>query len=113
LRHTSQSDLLDKLPQISKVRYFDFLNSSKLSSLSYVLKLRNKYDATINIYPSNRREYNLISRIIGAEKRLAIKYLRKDFLNFGFLNNTRLLENDNLHNVEENFFICDKLIGKK
>ena len=106
-------DLYEKLPQISKVRYFDFLNSSKLSSLSYVLKLRNKYDATINIYPSNRREYNLISRIIGAEKRLAIKYLRKDFLNFGFLNNTRLLENDNFHNVEENFYLCEKLIGKK
>ncbi|MBI5730375.1 MAG: glycosyltransferase family 9 protein [Ignavibacteriales bacterium] len=106
-------DIYEKLPQISKVRYFDFLNSSKLSSLSYVLKLKNKYDATINIYPSNRREYNLISRIIGAEKRLAIKYLRKDFLNFGFLNNTRLLENDNLHNVEENFFLCEKLIGKK
>ena len=106
-------DIYEKLPQISKVRYFDFLSSSKLSSLSYVLKLRNKYDATINIYPSNRREYNLISRIIGAEKRLAIKYLRKDFLNFGFLNNTRLLENDNLHNVEENFFLCDKLIDKK
>ncbi len=106
-------DIYEKLPQISKVRYFDFLNSSKLKSLSYVLKLRNKYDATINIYPSNRREYNLISRIIGAEKRLAIKYLRKDFLNFGFLNNTRLLENDNLHNVEENFFLCEKLIGKK
>jgi len=106
-------DIYEKLPQISKVRYFDFLNSSKLNSLSYVLKLRNKYDATINIYPSNRREYNLISRIIGAEKRLAIKYLRKDFLNFGFLNNTRLLENDNLHNVEENFFLSEKLIGKK
>ncbi|TSA30661.1 MAG: lipopolysaccharide heptosyltransferase family protein [Ignavibacteriales bacterium] len=106
-------DIYEKLPQISKVRYFDFLNSSKLKSLFYVLKLRNKYDATINIYPSNRREYNLISRIIGAEKRLAIKYLRKDFLNFGFLNNIRLLENDNLHNVEENFFLCEKLIGKK
>ncbi|MCX6174555.1 MAG: glycosyltransferase family 9 protein [Ignavibacteriales bacterium] len=106
-------DIYEKLPQISKVRYFDFLNSSKLKSLSYILKLRNKYDATINIYPSNRREYNLISRIIGAERRLAIKYLRKDFLNFGFLNNTRLEENDNLHNVEENFFLCEKLTSKK
>lgn len=106
-------DIYEKLPQVSKVRYFDFLNSSKLKSLSYIFKLRNKYDATINVYPSNRREYNLISRIIGAEKRLAIKYLRKDFLNFGFLNNVRQIENDNLHNVEENIFLCEKLTGKK
>jgi len=106
-------DIYEKLPQVSKVIYFDFLNSSKLKSLFYILKLRNKYDATINVYPSNRREYNLISRVIGAEKRLAIKYLRKDFLNFGFLNNVRQLENDNLHNVEENFSLCEKLIGKK
>ena len=106
-------DIYEKLPQISKVKYFDFLNSSKLKSLSYVLKLRNKYDATINIYPSNRKEYNLISRITGAEKRLAIKYLRNDFLNFGFLNNIRQLENDNLHNVEENLSLCEELTGKK
>ena len=106
-------DIYEKLPQVSKVIYFDFLNSSRIKSLSYILKLRNKYDATINVYPSNRREYNLISRVIGAEKRLAIKYLRKDFLNFGFLNNVRQLENDNLHNVEENFSLCEKLIGKK
>jgi len=106
-------DIYDKLPQISKVRYYDFLNSSKLKSLSYIFKLRNKYDATINVYPSNRREYNLISRVIGAEKRLAIKYLRKDFLNFGFLNNVRHPENDNLHNVEENILLCEKLTGKK
>jgi heptosyltransferase II len=106
-------DIYEKLPQISEIKYFDFLNNPKFSSLSYVLKLRNKYDATINIYPSNRREYNLISRIIGADKRLAVKYLRKDFLNFGYLNNVRLLENDNLHNVEENIFLCEYLTGKK
>jgi len=32
-------DIYDKLPQISKVRYYDFLNSSKLKSLSIFLSL--------------------------------------------------------------------------
>lgn len=106
-------DIYEKLPQISKVKFFDFLNGSKLNALAYVWKLRKKYDLTINVYPANRKEYNLISWLIGAEKRLAVKYLRKDFLNLGFLNNIRIEENDNLHNVEENIRMCEKLIGRK
>jgi heptosyltransferase-2 len=106
-------DLYEKLPQISKVHYFDFLNKSKLESLRFALSLRKKYHATINVYPSNRREYNLIGRLIGAKKRFAVNYLRKDFLNFGFLNTSRVLEDDNLHNVEENFRMVEKLAGKK
>ena len=102
-------DIFEKLPHISKIRYFDFLNSSKLSSIAYVLKLRKKYDVTINVYPSNRKEYNLISWLIGAKYRLAIIYLRKDFFNLGFLNNIRIKENDKLHNVEENILLCEKL----
>ena len=106
-------DIYEKLPQMSKVRYFDLLNNSRFKSLAYVLKLRNEYDATINIYPSNRKEYNLISFIIGANRRLAVKYLRKDFINFGFLNTLRHQEDDKFHNVEENILLSEKLTGIK
>jgi heptosyltransferase II len=106
-------DIYENLPQISRVLYFDFLNSSKLESLRFTLSLRKKYNATINVYPSNRREYNLISKLIGADKRIAVKYLRQDFVNFGFLNTTRVLEDDNLHNVEENSRMVERLTGKK
>ncbi|MCX6168893.1 MAG: glycosyltransferase family 9 protein [Ignavibacteriales bacterium] len=106
-------DIYEKLPQISKVRYFDFLNKPKLESLNFALSLKKKYHATINVYPANRKEYNLISRLIGAKKRIAVKYLRQDFLNFGFLNTARVLEDDNLHNVEENFRMVELLINKK
>jgi len=106
-------DIYKNLSQISHIRYWDFINKTKLESLSYVLKLRNKYDATINVYPSNRKEYNLISFLIGSKQRLAIEYLRMDFQNLGFLNNIRILENDSLHNVEENIHLIEKLTGKK
>jgi heptosyltransferase-2 len=106
-------DIYEKLPQISKVYYFDYLNSTRIDSLRFTLSLRNKFDATINVYPSNRKEYNLIARLIGAKKRIAVKYLRQDFSNFGFLNTCRVLEDDNLHNVEENFRMIEKLVGKK
>ncbi|MBA4407262.1 glycosyltransferase family 9 protein [bacterium] len=106
-------DIYEKLPQLSKVHYFDFLNSTKLDSLRFVLKLRNKYQASVNVYPSNRKEYNIIARIIGAEKRIAIKYLRNDLANLGFLNTLQILEDDNLHNVEENVRMAELLAGKK
>jgi heptosyltransferase II len=102
-------DIFEKLPQVSKVLHFDFLNSSKLKALMFVLKLRYKYDATINVYPANRKEYNFISWLIGAQQRAAVKYLRKDFANLGFLNNITILENDDIHNVEENILLTGKI----
>ena len=106
-------DIYENLPQISQIHYWDFLNGSKIKSVLYVLKLRKKYDTAINVYPSNRKEYNLINLLIGANKRLAVEYLRMDYQNFGFLNNTRVKENDLLHNVEENIRMVEKLSRKK
>ncbi len=51
--------------------------------------------------------------MIGAKKRAAVKYLHKDFVNLGFLNNVRILENDNLHNVVENVKLVEKITNRK
>jgi len=106
-------DIYNNLPQISKIHYHDFLSKSKLDSLLFTLKLRNKYDVSFNVYPSNRKEYNFINMLIGAKQRLAVEYLRMDFQNLGFLNNVRIRENDLLHNVEENVRMVEILLGKR
>jgi len=105
-------DIYKRLPYFSKVYRFDFINSPKIGSLKFVLELRKKYDASINIYPSNRKEYNIINFLIGAKKRAGINYLRKNFINLGWLNNVCVKEDDVLHNVEENIKLVEKLIGK-
>ncbi len=105
-------DIYNNSPYINNVLYHDFLNESKIKSLLFILKLRKNYNVSINIYPSNRKEYNLINFIIGAEKRAAIRYLRNDLLNFGWLNNLTVQENDALHNVEENLKLCELITGK-
>ncbi|OGU59414.1 MAG: ADP-heptose--LPS heptosyltransferase [Ignavibacteria bacterium RBG_13_36_8] len=104
-------DIYKRLAQVSAVHYYDFINSNPVAALRYLLRFRKKYNMTINVYPANRREYNLMSFIIGARKRAAVSYLRKNLLNFGFLNNVTIKENDNLHNVEENVKLCEKLIN--
>jgi heptosyltransferase-2 len=105
-------DIYSRLPEIEEIHYHDFLKKNPFTALSFLLKLRKKYDATINIYPSNRREYNLISYLTGSEKRLGVRYLRRHNRNLGFLNNLTFQENDSLHNVAENVNLVSLLFEK-
>ncbi len=105
-------DMYDRNTDLDKVYYFDFLKEGTVRSLVFLQRLRKKYDASINVYPSNRKEYNIINFIIGAEKRVAGKYLRKDLQNLGDLNNIRVTEDDHTHNVQTNIKLIEKLLGK-
>ncbi|MFC2133450.1 glycosyltransferase family 9 protein [Bacteroidota bacterium] len=106
-------DIYENLNFISNVHYYDFINSKPFSAIRYLLKFRNKYDITINVYPSNRKEYNIINFLAGASKRAGVRYLRKDFVNLGFLNNLTIKEKDTLHNVEENIKLIEKITGNE
>ncbi|MCW8802948.1 MAG: glycosyltransferase family 9 protein [Ignavibacteriaceae bacterium] len=106
-------EIYDSNPNLSQVIHFNFVEEGIIKSIKFLLQLRKKYDASINVYPSNRKEYNIISFLIGARKRAGVVYLKKDKSNFGFLNNMRVLENDNIHNVQTNFKLCEALIGKR
>ena len=105
-------DIFLNNPNINDVYHFDFLKEGSFKSFKYVLRLRRKYDASINVYPSNRKEYNIINFLIGAKKRSAVKYLREDFSNLGFLNRIRITENDSVHNVQTNIKLVEKLLPK-
>jgi len=98
---------------LNKVIHFDFVKEGVLKSFKFLLKLRNNYYASINVYPSNRKEYNFINYFVGAKQRAGVFYLRKDKANLGFLNNIRVVENDEVHNVQTNIKLCEALIGKK
>jgi lipopolysaccharide heptosyltransferase II len=98
---------------INNVIHFDFIKQGALKSLKFILGLRKKYDVTINVYPSNRKEYNIISYLIGAEQRVSVKYLRLNKQNLGWLNNTTVLESDTRHNVQTNIMLIEKLLNKK
>jgi len=106
-------DIYSSNPNLTQIYYFDFLKEGKLKSLKFVSGLRNKYDASINVYPSNRKEYNIINYLISAEQRVGVRYLRRDKQNYGFLNNINVLEDDSVHNVQTNIKLCESLAGKK
>jgi len=109
----SAGEIYRNNPLINKLIIFDFINEGFLNSIRFVFSIRKKYDATINVYPSNRKEYNIINFLIGAKKKAAVKYKRKNLSGFGFLNNITIDEDDTIHNVQTNILLCEKLLDKK
>ncbi len=108
---TSTKEMYEHDPNIDAVHHYDFLNASKSGALKFVSDLRKqRFDISINTYPQNRREYNLIAFLIGAKRRIAIRYRRRDPQNLSWLNTETVLEDDTLHCVEENVRLLS-LIG--
>jgi heptosyltransferase-2 len=106
-------EIYETNPNFNRIIHFDFLKEGAISSFRFVLSLRKKYDVAINVYPSNRKEYNFINFLIGAKKRVGVEYLRQNSRNFGWLNNVTVLENDKTHNAQTNIKLVEKLLNKK
>ena len=100
-------------PNLNSIIHFDFLKEGAVKSLKFILGLRKKYDATISVYPSNRKEYNVINFLLGAKQRAGVEYIRANKQNLGWLNNVTVLENDETHNVQTNIKLVEKLLNKK
>jgi heptosyltransferase-2 len=95
-------DVLAGNPAVDENHHFPFLDSGKAAGLRFLLGFRGEYDASINFYPSNRKDYNLAAYVIGARVRVGHRYVRKDISQLNFLKNRTFHEHDSLHNVEEN-----------
>ncbi len=103
-------EIYSRNPHLNNVYFWNFLGENPFSSLRYVLRLHAvKYDVSINVYPSNRWPYNVISFLIGAKKRLGHDYNHANFSSMNFLNNVRIHEDDTKHNVEDNIELIKKL----
>jgi heptosyltransferase-2 len=104
-------DIYSSNPHLNKIYFIDFLHQSKFKSLREVLAIRrNKYDYSIDVYPSNRKEYNLLHLLLGAKKRIASEYDHFSRSNFDFLNSKLVHEVKDRHNVFENFELIRKIV---
>ncbi len=106
----SVKEMYEHNPFLNKIYHINFLKQSKLKSIQELLSLRkNNYDVSINVYPSNRTEYNLVNYFLGAKKRLGHNYTHSDFFRFEILNNVTSNEVPNRHNVLQNFDLVKSL----
>lgn len=105
-------DIYDTNPDVNKVIHFDFIKEGYVRSLRFLFSIRKKYEVTFSVYPTNRKEYNLVHFFIGARKRFAVKYLRMNLSNLGWLNTHTILEDDTFHNVQENIKLIEMFLNK-
>lgn len=102
-------DILIGNPYVDESFYFPFLEASRIEGLKFLLKFRKKYDVSINFYPSNRKDYNLASFVIGCPVRIGHRYVIRDIRELNFLKNKTVKEDDSLHNVEEDLRLLEFL----
>jgi heptosyltransferase-2 len=97
-------------PNLDKIHFFDFINGSKLEGFLYLMHLRGLgFDTSINIYPQNRREYNLFAFLLGAKKRIGVRYGHFNWQNLNWLGTDTITEDDRYHCVEENIRLLTAL----
>jgi heptosyltransferase-2 len=108
--YKSSYDLLETNPNLDEVVLWEFLKQGSLKSLQFMFHLRQeRFDASIIAFPANRLQYNLVSFLAGAKRRLGHHYKHQNLVHFPFLNHTTILESDDLHNVEENLRLVEML----
>lgn len=101
-------------PFVDRIYFIDFLNQRKARSLAELRVLRkNNYHYSINIYPSNRFEYNFLNYLIGAEKRLSHHYNHTHYLRCEFFNTELVDEVNDEHNVLQNVKLVEKITDIK
>jgi len=82
-----------------------------LKKMNLFLKLRkNKYDISINAFPSNRLGFNVVAFLIGARTRITHGYNNSKLKTLSFLQNKKIKANPSIHDVEQNFNFL-KLFG--
>jgi heptosyltransferase-2 len=97
-------ELFRNNPNVSNIYFIDFLKQSKIRSLKQTLALKKQnYDVSLNVYPSNRREYNIVQYLEGAKIKIATRYNNYSRSNLDFLNTILIDEIKDRHNVLENF----------
>ncbi len=108
----SVKELYRTSPYLNNIYHIDFLKQSSVKSLKEIYDLRkNDYFMSVNVYPSNRYEYNILNYLIGAKKRYGHTYCNPKFPSLSFLNNFAIEEEKDIHNVVQNLnlvkMICD------
>jgi len=102
-------DVLKNNPDIDSLVLFTSNVTKDLRTLRSLYSLRGRFDCSINFYPSNRTQYNMLAYLIGAKKRIGHRYLHRDMLELNFLKNHTVIESMKLHNVEENVRLLEFL----
>jgi len=103
--------ILETFDFINNIVNIDFFSKGYIRTFLGLLKYRKKYDLCITSYPANRLEYNVVSFIIGAKKRIAHDYEKKRsyYRSGAFLQTDLVRQHYPDHNIKENLRLLNPL----
>ncbi len=105
-------DILENNPNINGVYHFNFIKEGILKSLIFLKKIkRERYDISINTHPQSKKEYRIISKLIGAKIRISHEYDNFSFLDRLLVNKT-VKQDYSKHCIENNLNLL-KLLNIK
>ena len=111
VRFQAAKDLLKECPYVDDIRVVNekLVNSLK-SKIGLILELRKeKFDLSITAFPSEKREKNIFSFLIGSPMRVTHKYLRDAITDLGFLQTIRVLVDITIHDLDQNLKLLDAI----
>lgn len=111
VRHQASKELLERIGCQQTVHVLNpAIQHSMARKTQFLLALRReRFDVHITTFPSNRREFHLLSALIGAKRRIAPRYEVGHLETFGFLQ-TELVDADpNRHEIDQNLSLLTPL----
>ncbi len=103
-------EIYERHPGVRRVHFWDFLHEPAWRSMRFLWRLRQqRYDIALNVYPSNRWQYNVLIWLTGAPLRVGHTYAHQNIRQLNWLKNRVLREEEQLHNVEENIRLVQLL----
>lgn len=102
--------VLEKNEAISEIFVVPFLNQSKWQSLKSIRRMRGqRYDVSLLAIPDYRKEYHILSWLLGAKKRLAHIYKSGYYKEMAFLETDLERMDYSAHNIENNLNLLNLL----
>lgn len=96
-------------PHVSAVHRHDFIRASAFASLAFVQRLaRRGYDASLTLHPQGRRAYRVITRLVGAPRRLSHRYENHSWIDTLLVNET-VAQDYNVSCASNNLRLVDLL----
>lgn len=111
VRHQASKEILERITCARQIYVFNPAEQKTLSQKFALLSMlrRERYDVNLTMFPSNRAEFNLLSFLIGAKRRIAPRYQVGYLETLAFLQ-TELVElNVTAHDIEQNLSLLSPL----
>lgn len=110
VRHAASQDILERVHSNGTIFVLNPKNRSWMHIVRFLRMLRKRqYDVNLTVFPSNRAELNILSRLIGAKRRVAHRYHNGYFQTLSFLHNDHIPAVPHRHEIEQNLSLLSAL----